>query len=193
MALIVTISGSPSATSRTTALALHVGGQLAGRGFEVRSIAVRDLDATALLHGRADAPGVREAIALVAAADAVVIATPVYKAAYTGVLKAFLDLLPQFGLAGKTVLPLATGGTIAHVLAIDYGLRPVLASLGALHIVNGLFVLDKLLEQADTGLQIDADIAKRLDAVIDEFSLSVARHHGKKTDVANAAPAAQAV
>jgi FMN reductase len=180
MALIVTISGSPSATSRTTALAQHVGAQLAGRGFEVRSISVRDLDPEALLHGRADAPGVREAIALVASADAVVIATPVYKAAYTGVLKAFLDLLPQFGLAGKTVLPLATGGTIAHVLAIDYGLRPVLASLGALHIVNGLFVLDKLLEHADTGLKIDAEIGKRLDGVIDEFALSVGRHHGSQ-------------
>ncbi len=176
MSLIVTISGSPSATSRTSALALHVGAQLAGRGFEVRSIAVRDLDPEALLHARVDAPAIRDALALVALADAVVIATPVYKAAYTGVLKAFLDLLPQFGLAGKTVLPLATGGTIAHVLAIDYGLRPVLASLGALHIVNGLFVLDKLLESSDTGLKIEADIGKRLDGVVDEFALSVERH-----------------
>jgi FMN reductase len=176
MALIVTISGSPSATSRTTALALHVGAQLAGRGFEVRSIGVRDFDPAALLHARVDDPGIRDAVALVAAADAVVIATPVYKAAYTGVLKAFLDLLPQFGLTGKTVLPLATGGSIAHVLAIDYGLRPVLASLGALHIVNGLFVLDKLLEFSDTGLKIDADIGKRLDGVVDEFALSVERH-----------------
>jgi hypothetical protein len=69
----------------------------------------------------------------------------------------------------------------------------VLASLGALHIVNGLFVLDKLLEQADTGLQIDADIGKRLDGVIDEFALSVGRHHGTKAAAANLAPAAAAV
>src|SRR5256885_12419558 len=41
----------------------------------------------------------------------VVVATPIYKASYSGVLKSFLDLLPQFGLAGKVVLPLATGGT----------------------------------------------------------------------------------
>ncbi|WP_437719533.1 NAD(P)H-dependent oxidoreductase [Sorangium sp. So ce448] len=50
-------------------------------------------------------------------AAGVVIATPIYKASYTGALKAFLDLLPQFGLAGKAALPLATGGTLAHVLA----------------------------------------------------------------------------
>jgi FMN reductase len=181
MALIVTISGSPSPTSRTTALAAHVGAKLGGRGFEVKAIAVRDLDPAALLHARLDDPGVRDAVALVAAADAVVIATPVYKAAYTGVLKAFLDLLPQFGLTGKTVLPLATGGSIAHVLAIDYGLRPVLASLGALHIVNGLFVLDKLLEYSDTGLKIEADIGKRLDGVVDEFAASVERHVRPRT------------
>ncbi len=56
-----------------------------------------------------------------------VIGTPVYKAAYSGLLKSLLDLLPQYALAGKTVLPLATGGSTAHVLAIDYALRPVLA------------------------------------------------------------------
>src|SRR5918912_82296 len=47
------------------------------------------------------------------------------KAAYTGLLKAFLDLLPQYALGGKTVLPLVTGGTPAHVLTVDYALRPV--------------------------------------------------------------------
>ena len=181
MAIIVTLSGSPLATSRTAALAEHVAARLASRGFAVRSIAVRDLDAEALLHARAEAPGVREALALVASADALVIATPVYKASYTGVLKAFLDLLPQLGLAGKTVLPLATGGTIAHVLALDYGLRPVLASLGALHIVNGLFILDKLLAHSNGGLEIEAAMGKRLEDVIDEFSRSVERHHGSST------------
>jgi hypothetical protein len=42
--------------------------------------------------------------------------------------------------------------------------------------VNGLFVLDKLIEHADTGINLEADIAKRLAGVIDEFALSVARH-----------------
>ena len=70
-----------------------------------------------------------------AAARGLVIATPVYKAAYSGLLKTFLDLLPQFGLREKVILPLVTGGTPAHVLAIDYALRPVLNSLDPLHIV----------------------------------------------------------
>ncbi len=92
-----------------------------------------------------------EATARVAAADGIVVATPVYKAAYSGLLKTFLDMLPQFALRGKVVLPLATGGSIAHVLAIDYALRPVLSSLDPLHVVNGLFVLDKQITVLESG------------------------------------------
>ena len=78
----------------------------------------------------------------VAEADGVIVATPIYKASYTGVIKALLDVLPQHGLRGKAVLPLATGGTLAHLLAVDYALRPVLAALGARHVVSGTFLLD---------------------------------------------------
>jgi hypothetical protein len=47
-------------------------------------------------------------------------------------------LRPQYALRGETVLPLATGGTPAHALVIDYALRPVLTSLGAGAIGQGL-------------------------------------------------------
>ena len=70
------------------------------------------------------------------------VATPVYKAAYSGVLKVFLDLLPQSALKGKTVLPLATGGSPHHMLALDYALRPVLQSLAARHILPGVYATD---------------------------------------------------
>jgi FMN reductase len=176
MSLIVTIAGSPSPASRTVALGRHVSSLLEARGFEVRTISVRDLDPTAVLHARVDAPDVSEALGLVERADGVVIATPIYKAAYAGVLKAFLDLLPQFGLTGKSVLPLATGGTLAHVLALDYGLRPVLSSLGPLHIVTSLFVLDKLVEVTDAGVVLEPAIAERLDVVLDELAQSVRRN-----------------
>jgi len=175
MPLILTISGSPSTPSRSAALANHVAGNLVARGFELAAINVRDLPAAELLTGRTSDPAIAAAIALVERADAVVVATPIYKAAYTGVLKAFLDLLPQLVLTGKVVLPLATGGTIAHVLAIDYALRPVLVSLGAQHIVNGLFILDKTLAISDVGLAIDADVEQRLAAILDDFAASILR------------------
>jgi FMN reductase len=176
MSLVVTISGSPAAPSRTHALATHVGESLAARGFEVASINVRDLPAEDLLHARADSPALRQPLGLVERARGVVVVTPVYKASFTGVLKTFLDLLPQFGLAGKVVLPLATGGALAHVLAIDYGLRPVLSALGSAHVVGGLFVLDKLLERHASGrLEIHADINERLDGVVEDFVVSLRR------------------
>ena len=93
-----------------------------------------------------------------------------YKAAYSGLLKTFLDVLPQFALRGKVVLPLATGGTIAHVLAIDYALRPVLSSLDPLHVVNGLFVLDKQISVLESGeAELDADIDQKLNGALEQF------------------------
>lgn len=174
MALIVTISGSPSAGSRTQALAARVRGSLAASDFEVAEINVRDLPPDELIQGRVNSEPLRQALALIERAHGVVVLTPVYKASYTGVLKTFLDLLPQFGLAGKVVLPLATGGTIAHVLSIDYALRPVLHALGAQHVVGGLFILDKLLEpRSEGGFGVNQEIAGRLDAVVADFVASL--------------------
>ncbi|MCG6197676.1 NAD(P)H-dependent oxidoreductase, partial [Anoxybacillus sp. LAT_38] len=90
---------------------------------------------------RFDSPAILEANRIIAKSDAVVVATPIYKASYTGVLKSFLDLIPQKGLEKKIVLPLAIGGTIAHLLAIDYALKPVLSALGANHIFTGVYAL----------------------------------------------------
>jgi FMN reductase len=175
MALIVTISGSPSQTSRSSLLARHVGGKLQADGFTVETLEVRDLPAEDLMFARPNTPALSAALGLVERAQGVVIATPIYKAAYSGLLKAFLDLLPQFGLAGKVVLPLATGGSLAHVLAIDYAMRPVLSSLNPLHVVAGFFVLDKQLDRTEAGLVIDPDTSKRLDVVVDDFTRALRR------------------
>ncbi|KOG37052.1 NADPH-dependent FMN reductase [Streptomyces resistomycificus] len=143
MATVVSLSGSPSSVSRTTALLRHVDGLLVARGHEVVPLEARGLPAEALLRADTLHPAIAEVIGLVERSDAVVVGTPVYKAAYSGLLKVLLDVLPQHALDGKAVLPLATGGTTAHVLAIDYALRPVLASMGAAHIAPGWFTLDK--------------------------------------------------
>ena len=185
MALVVTITGSPAAGSRTQALATEVGASIAARGFEVAEINVRDLPAEDLLSARVDSEPIRRAVGLIEQASGVVVLSPIYKASYTGVLKTFLDLLPQFGLAGKVVLPLVTGGTTSHVLAIDYALRPVLHTLGAQHVVAGLFILDKLLERRPTGgLQISPEISDRLDAVVRDFVQSLHCRQAAQTPTA---------
>lgn len=189
MTAIVTITGSPSQPSRSAALASHVAARLITRGFDVEAINVRELPASELFAGRTEDPTIATAIRRVERADAVVVTTPIYKASYTGVLKSFLDVLPQFALSGKVVLPLATGGTIAHVLALDYALRPVLAALGAQHVVNGLFLLDKTLAVSERGLTIDGDVEQRLTAIIDDFIASVERRGTAQLDRSRSASA----
>jgi FMN reductase len=106
------------------------------------------------------------------------VATPVYKASYSGLLKSWLDLMPQFGLTGKAVLPLATGGSAAHALALDYALRPVLTSMDARHVVNGFLVLDRFIESPtpvepsprEKPVDIHAEAVPALGRVVDRFA-----------------------
>ncbi|MFD9498536.1 NADPH-dependent FMN reductase [Streptomyces sp. NPDC060035] len=176
MATVLSVSGSPSATSRTARLLRHLDAQLSDQGHTVIPLDVRTLPAAALLRADFGHPAVVGALELFARADGVVIGTPIYKAAYSGLLKSLLDLLPQYALAGKTVLPLATGGSTAHVLAIDYALRPVLSSMGAAHITQGWFVLDRhITVSADGTLTVDAADAEALDRIVDGFSAALER------------------
>jgi FMN reductase len=176
MSSVLVISGSPSSTSRTERLARSIAARINAHHVEASLLDVRNLPAEDLLHARFEAPSILEATARVAAADGIVVATPLYKAAYSGLLKTFLDVLPQFALRGKVVLPLATGGTVAHVLAIDYALRPVLSSLDPLHVVNGLFLLDKQITVLeDNQIQLEPDVDQRLNGVIDQFLAGLKR------------------
>ena len=138
------------------------GQRLETRGVQVQRLRVRDLNPQALLLADFGHPSIIQATARVAAADIVVVATPVYKAAYSGVLKVFLDLLPQNALKGKTVLPLATGGSPHHMLALDYALRPVLQSLGAKNILPGIYATDaQVVLNPEDGYHIVDDIDDR--------------------------------
>ena len=97
---VIVVTGSATRPSRTLGLASMVTARLSAAGFRVRELHVRELPAEALLHARFDDPQIQAALAAVDEAQGVVFASPVYKAAYSGLLKSFIDLLPQFGLRG---------------------------------------------------------------------------------------------
>ncbi|WP_369226280.1 NADPH-dependent FMN reductase [Streptomyces sp. R39] len=179
MPTVLSVSGSPSATSRTGRLLRHLDARLAGQGHHVIPLDVRSLPPEALLGADFGHPAIQDAARLFEQADGVVIGTPVYKAAYSGLLKTLLDLLPQYALAGKAVLPLATGGSPAHVLAVDYALRPVLTSMGADHVLPGWFVVDQHITAAPDGaVTVQEDTAREVYRVADAFSAALtARHH----------------
>lgn len=93
------------------------------------------------LVARAQSPEIDSAIAEVGAADIVVAATPTYRALYTGLLKCFFDLMPQSHLAGKVCVPLQTGASPIHYLAVEYGLRVLFMSLDGLPL-PGIYATD---------------------------------------------------
>ena len=165
---VLLIAGSPSDPSRSAALLDAVSLRLALHSrLTVERLNIRELPAEALLLAQWGHPAIVRALAQVAQAQAIVVATPVYKAAYSGVLKVFLDLLPQTALKDKTVLPLATGGSPHHMLALDYALRPVLQSLAARHILPGVYATDSQLPRSLDGVyEPAADISARLDEAV---------------------------
>lgn len=171
---ILLLGGSPADPSSTNRLLQHIGDKLALHGHRTVKLQVRDLPARPLLHGDTDDSAIRRALFAVAEAQAIVIGTPVYKAAYTGLLKAFLDLLPQNGLAGKVVLPVATGGSQSHMLALDYALRPVLQSTGARHVLTSIFATSQQLSWKEgAGLTLDPSIAFRVASGVEELNTAL--------------------
>uniref|UniRef100_UPI0039EE98A3 NADPH-dependent FMN reductase n=1 Tax=Bordetella sputigena TaxID=1416810 RepID=UPI0039EE98A3 len=161
---ILTLIGSPSGKSRSSALLHHVASRLAERGMAVGEAGLRDIPADVLIEGRYASPAAEALRRRVHSAHAVLISTPVYKASFAGGLKAVLDLLDEKALADKVVLPIATGGSPAHLLALEYSLKPVLSALGARHILAGVYATDKQVSFDEQGRAlIETDVRQRLD------------------------------
>ena len=84
------------------------------------------------------------------------VASPTYKATYTGLLKLFLDQIGADELAGVVTVPVMVGAGAAHALAVETHLRPVLVELGATMPTRGLY-----LQEADL-----AELTPVLDALV---------------------------
>ena len=177
---IVALSGSPSPASKTALLAEHVLDLIGEPAPAGRHYRVSSLDPRALLTGDMQDALLAEMVGAVQAAHGVVVATPIYKAAYSGLLKAFLDVLPQFALAGKAVLPIATGGSVAHVLALDYALRPVLQSMGARHIVQSHFVPEADMSVANGKVTVGCNSAPSLRHAAEHFRQALTDEPGAR-------------
>ena len=138
MSVTAVVVGNPKPGSRTLAAASHVARSLTG--------AEPDLVVDLATLGPAildwSDPEVADLVKQVGAADLVVVASPTYKAAYTGLLKLFLDRFAGgTGLSGLAV-PLMLGGSPAHALAPELTLRPVLTEIGATVPGRALYVVD---------------------------------------------------
>ncbi|PSK89643.1 FMN reductase [Murinocardiopsis flavida] len=131
---ITVVVGNPRAHSRTSAAARTAARAVAaevGTAGEADVIELAEL-APVLLQPGERHPDAAHALERVLAARVLVVASPTYKATYTGLLKVFLDQIGTGGLAGTVALPLLVVGSPAHTLAVEVHLRPLLVELGAL-------------------------------------------------------------
>lgn len=147
---VATVVGNPKPGSRTLTAAQTLADALADRlrssGGDPEVVVPIDLAAIAdgLLAPWELSPAAADAGENARAASILVLATPTYKASYTGLLKLFLDTFPAGSLARTVVLPLTVAGGPAHRHLADLQLRPVLGELG-----GALPVPSLLLEEAD--------------------------------------------
>ena len=134
---VAVVVGNPRPASRTLAAALRVARELTGEEPDV----VVDLGTLGPAVLDWQDPDVARLVEQVGSADLVVIASPTYKATYTGLLKVFLDRFAGgTGLRG-VVVPLMIGAAPGHSLAPELSLRPVLAEIGGIT-VRGHYVLE---------------------------------------------------
>jgi FMN reductase len=162
---LVIISAGTSEPSTTRMLADRAAQRVAdrlretGRNTNMRVIEIGPLAvgiARALVTGLPE-PEVQIAIQDVATADALIAATPVYKAGISGLFKAFADLLDNDLLIAKPVLLAATAGSARHAMVAEDHLRPLFAFFRALPTPTSLFAAPE--DWADPALTARIDRA----------------------------------
>lgn len=181
---IVAVSGGlsqPSATRLLTdrlATATETALVAAGVDADVEIVELRDhaQDLVNHLLSGFPSPRLKAVIDAVLAADGLIAVSPIFNASYSGLFKMFFDVLERDSLAGRPVLPGATGGTVRHSLAIDHALRPLFAYLGAAVVPTAVFAAAEDWGAGGTGDAFDGALAERIDRAGREFAAAVATH-----------------
>jgi FMN reductase len=121
---------------RTAALATRRGHQVTISVIELRELAA---DISTALTSQLITPKLRQAITVLAEADGIIAAAPVYKAGPSGLFTSFFDVLDNDLLIAKPVVLAATAGTARHALVADEAMRPMFAYLRTMTAPTSLF------------------------------------------------------
>jgi FMN reductase len=143
---VVAVSGGLQRPSRTLALVEEL---LVSLG-ELLPISVRLIELGEIAHKFAGAvhrsqlpESVEADLRAIETADLLVVASPVYRASYTGLFKHLFDFVHHEALIGVPVLLAATGGSERHALVIDHQLRPLFAFFQADALPIGVYATEK--------------------------------------------------
>ena len=143
---LVAVTGAPNSPSKTESLVNVILTKLQ-QYIQVDIQYIRLSQIGHLLNGAARrdllAEEVQSSLNLIEAADALVVASPVYRASYTGLFKHLFDYIDQFALVDKPVLLVATGGSERHALVLEHQFRPLFSFFQSHTLPIGVFATDK--------------------------------------------------
>ena len=160
MTTVAVVVGNPKPRSRTLEVASRVA-TAAARATDLEAaeritVDLADLGPQLFDWGSSE---VRGAVDAVRSSTLAVVASPTYKASYTGLLKSFLDWFSTTDLLGVTVIPVMVGAGRDHALAVEVHLRPVLVELGATLPTRGLYVTEDALDVIDDVVGVWMELA----------------------------------
>lgn len=159
----IIINGGNRVSSRLTGVENEVRKLLQKSLILHDTIHIYQLPAHDLISANYQSEAIQNSIEKVMKAKTVFVLTPIYKGSFSGILKTFLDLLPQKALENKVVVPIAIGGSIAHLLALEYSLKPILSILGATQISAPIYVIDEHIRMIRTGQYlVDEEVKTRI-------------------------------
>ena len=157
---IVGVSGSLREPSKTTALVRElIDGVAAREPAETRLIEVATLGPlfAGALRREDLQPEVEDALRAIETADLLIVASPVYRASFTGLFKHLFDFVGQYALIGTPVLLAATGGGERHALILEHQMRPLFGFFQALTLPVGVYASDTDFD----GYELTSEAVKR--------------------------------
>jgi FMN reductase len=157
---IVGVSGSLREPSKTTALVRELIDDVAAREpAERRLIEVATLGPlfAGALRREDLQPEVEDALRAIETADLLIVASPVYRASFTGLFKHLFDFVGQYALVGTPVLLAATGGGERHALILEHQMRPLFGFFQALTLPVGVYASDTDFD----GYELTSEAVKR--------------------------------
>jgi FMN reductase len=163
---VVAVSGSLHTPSKTTALVKEI---LASYGRELsidaHLIAVNEIgpDFAGALHRDQLPRSVEDELQRIENADLLIVASPVYRASFTGLFKHLFDFVGQYALVDKPVLLAATGGSDRHALIIEHQFRPLFGFFQALTLPIGVYANDS---DFTSGAVTSLDLQERIDLAV---------------------------
>lgn len=170
MTKVTLIVGANSLSSRLNGLVAYAQQVLFEYKIQTQVIQVHMLPAEALMTADYTDKTIQAVNQQVLNSDGVLVFTPIFQGSYSGILKAYLDVLPPKALQDKVVYGLGLGGSKHHLLALQYALEPVLKELGTEELLQSTFATQDQVVKDGRDFIIEDSVTNRIDEQLYRFT-----------------------